>query len=91
MPLFDFLAESKIAEAISRGELDDLPGSGRPLELDGDPLVPQDLRVAYRILKNAGYVPPEVQALKKLSLLEIRIEGAYYRKALARLGRLRKV
>ena len=68
--MLDLLAERRIAEAISRGELDDLPGQGRPLELDDDALVPEDLRLAYRILKNAGFVPPEVQALNEIAELE---------------------
>lgn len=65
-----FLAERRIEEAITRGELDDLPGAGRPLELDDDRLVPEELRVAYRILKNAGYVPPEVETLSEIGELE---------------------
>jgi hypothetical protein len=85
MHLFELLAERKIEEAVSRGELDDLPGAGRPLELDDDPLVPDDLKLAYRILKNAGYVPAEVKAVKKLKLAKARIEGAYFRKVLRRL------
>ena len=68
--MFDSLVEQKIAEAIERGELDDLPGAGRPLELDDDALVPEDLRLAYRILKNAGYVPAEVETLNEISQLE---------------------
>ena len=85
--MLDFLAERRIAEAQSRGELDNLPGAGRPLELDDDALVPEDLRLAYRILKNAGFVPPEIDtAVKKLALLKARIEARYYDKAIARLG-----
>jgi hypothetical protein len=68
--MLDLIAERKIAEAISRGELDDLPGQGRPLDLDDDALVPEDLRLAYRILKNAGFVPPEVHALNEIAELE---------------------
>lgn len=68
--MLDLIAERKIAEAISRGELEDLPGQGRPLDLDDDALVPEDLRLAYRILKNAGFVPPEVQALNEIAELE---------------------
>ena len=50
-----YLAERKIAAAIERGEFDDLPGAGQPLDLDDlDPLMPEELRMAYRILKNAG-------------------------------------
>lgn len=70
MSPFDLIAEQRIAEAQSRGEFDDLPGQGRPLALDDDPLVPEDLRVAYRVLKNAGFVPPEVQQLKDIRELE---------------------
>ena len=83
--MLDFLAEKKLAEAVSRGELDDLPGAGRPLDLDDDPLVPDDLKLAYRILKNAGCVPAEVKAAKKLELAKARIEGAYFKKVLGRL------
>ena len=68
--MLDFLAEQKIAEAVSRGELEGLPGEGRPLELDDDKLILEDLRLAYRILKNAGFVPPEVEALNEIADLE---------------------
>jgi hypothetical protein len=67
---FDAVIEQRIAEAARRGELDDLPGAGRPLELDDDRLIPAELRIAYRILKNAGYVPPEVESLKEIGELE---------------------
>jgi hypothetical protein len=66
MWLLDRLAEQRIAQAIERGELDDLAGAGRPLQLDDDALVPEELRVAYRILKNAGFIPPEVQARREI-------------------------
>jgi hypothetical protein len=68
--MLDFLVEQKLLEAVSRGEFDDLPGAGRPLDLDDDPLVPEDLRLAYRMLKNAGFVPPEVEALNEIAALE---------------------
>lgn len=83
--MLDFLVEQKLAEAVSRGELDDLPGQGKPLDLDDDPLVPEDLRLAYRILKNAGFVPQEVKAANKLALIKARIERAYFKKVLRRL------
>jgi hypothetical protein len=80
--MLDFLVEQRLEEAVSRGELSNLPGEGRPLELDDDPLVPEELRAAYRILKNAGLVPPEVEALsarskalRKLALLRTRKLG----------------
>jgi hypothetical protein len=47
MLMFELIAEQRIAEAVERGELDDLPGAGRPLDLSPldlgrDPLVPED-------------------------------------------------
>lgn len=68
--MLDFLVEQRLAEAVSRGELDNLPGAGAPLVLDEDPLIPEDLRLAYRILKNAGFVPPELQTLNEIASLE---------------------
>jgi hypothetical protein len=68
--MFYLIAERKIAEALARGELANLPGEGRPLPLEDDALVPEDLRAAYRILKNAGYVPPEVEAFTEIAQLE---------------------
>jgi hypothetical protein len=68
--MIDFLVEPNIVEAVARGEFDHLPGAGKPLDLDDDPLIPEDLRVAYRILKNAGFVPPEVETLNEIAQLE---------------------
>jgi len=68
--MLDFLVERRLEEAVSRGELANLPGEGRPLELDDDSLIPEALRLAYRILKNAGFVPPEVQTLREIGELE---------------------
>lgn len=70
MLLFEAIAEQRIAEAAQRGDFDDLPGSGQPLQLEDDRLVPEDLRIAYRILKNAGYVPPEVETCREIAELE---------------------
>lgn len=86
---FEAVIEQRIEEAARRGDFDDLPGAGRPLELDDDRMVPEDLRVAYRILKNAGYVPPEVQAINEIAALERLIHtleaGAQRSHALRRL------
>lgn len=60
MYLIDRLVEARIAEALARGEFDDLPGAGRPLALDDDQMVPQELRTGFRLLKNAGYIPQDV-------------------------------
>ena len=74
-PLFnaDAVAEERIQEALRRGDFDHLPGSGKPLELDDDRLVPAEVRVAFRILKNSGHVPPEVLARREIAELEARL------------------
>lgn len=59
MHAFESIAEQRIQEALVRGELDGLPGEGQPLDLDDDRLVPEELRMVYRVLKNSGYVPPK--------------------------------
>ena len=70
MLLIERLAEETILAALRRGEFDDLPGAGRPLELDDDSAVPESLRVAYRILSNAGCLPPEQQMRQEIRELE---------------------
>lgn len=61
MWLTDQLAEQHILDAQKKGELENLPGSGEPLKLDDDSHVPSELRSAYRLLKNSGYLPPELE------------------------------
>lgn len=73
---FDMLAEQRIREAQEQGVFDNLPGAGAPLKLDDVAMVPEELRAAYRILKNSGYVPPEVAALHDLREVEQMLEHA---------------
>ena len=60
MDAISIIAEQRIREACERGAFDSLPGAGKPLELEDDSHIPEDLRMAYKLLKNAGYVPEEV-------------------------------
>ena len=75
MLAFDAIAERRILQAIARGELDDLPGSGKPLALDEDALVPAETRVAYRVLKSAGFVPAEILERREIARLEALLPG----------------
>ncbi len=50
------IAEGRIREALERGEFDNLPGAGAPLNLEADAHVPPELRMAHTLLKNAGYL-----------------------------------
>ena len=61
MWLIDQLVEQHITEAQKNGEFDNLPGNGKKLQLDDDSHVPAELRAAYRLLKNSGYLPPELE------------------------------
>jgi len=72
----DALIERRIKAAISRGEFDNLPGAGRPLALDDDLLVPVELRAAYRLLRNAGFVPPELTQVAEVNQLLGRLPRA---------------
>ncbi|MGG3279587.1 DnaJ family domain-containing protein [Paenibacillus solani] len=65
MSMFSRLAEQKIEEAIRNGELDDLPLAGKKLSIDDLSHIPEDMRMSYRIMKNAGYVPEEVTLRKE--------------------------
>jgi len=69
------LVEEKIREAVQRGEFDNLPGSGEPLQLDDDSRLPDDLRIAYKILKNADCLPPELQLRKDIRQTEELLAG----------------
>jgi hypothetical protein len=51
-----FVAERKIEEALAEGQFDNLPGMGKPLELEDMSHLPADMRMAYTILKNGGYL-----------------------------------
>jgi len=70
MTIIDQIAETRIEQAIARGELDNLAGQGKPLQLDDDSMIPVEFRMAYRILKNAGMVPPEVELKGQINSLE---------------------
>jgi len=73
--IFDKIADERIREAIDRGEFDDLPGKGKPLKLEDDGHLPPDLRIAYKILKNADYLPPEIELRKEIRNTEALLEG----------------
>lgn len=73
---FEKLAEERIREAIERGELDDLPGKGEPLCLEDDSHLAPELRLAYKVLKNAGFTPPELDLRKEICQAEDLLVGA---------------
>ncbi len=69
------IVERRIKEALERGEFDNLQGQGEPLNLEDDRNVPEDLRLAYRILKNADCLPPELELKKEIRKMEDMLEN----------------
>lgn len=65
-----FIAEQKIQEAIKNGDLNIERWKNRPLPMEDDRLIPDDLKMAYKILKNSGYLPPEIEERKEVKRLE---------------------
>lgn len=69
------LAERRILEAQARGDLDALPGAGRPLVFEDDTLLSPEQRMINRVLKQAGFTPPEVSLRREIAGLRREIEG----------------
>jgi hypothetical protein len=63
------LVDRRFAAAEAAGLLANLPGAGKPLQLDDDSLTPEDARLAHRLLKGAGFAPPWIE-LRKLIMQE---------------------
>ncbi|MCC2004151.1 DUF1992 domain-containing protein [Enterobacter bugandensis] len=75
MWLLDQWAERHIRDAQIKGDFDNLPGSGEPLELEDDSHVAPELRAGYRLLKNAGCLPPELEQRREAVELVDLLEG----------------
>ena len=73
---FSRIAENRIREAMEQGEFDNLPGAGQPLSLEDYFSTPEDLRMAYSVLKNANCRPLEVELLHEIARLEQAIAAA---------------
>jgi hypothetical protein len=74
-PGFDKIVEERIKNAQKKGDFNNLPGSGKPLDLDDNSCVPEDLRLAYKILKNADFVPPEIEIKNEIKETENLLAG----------------
>lgn len=72
---FQKIIEKRILEAQKKGDFDNLPGTGEPVPIEDDRHIPEDLRLAYKILKNANCVPPEIQLKKDIRKMEDMLEN----------------
>ncbi|AKG34698.1 DnaJ family domain-containing protein [Paenibacillus durus] len=70
MAVMSWLAEQRIEEAMRKGEFRNLPGHGKPLELEDLSGVPEELRMSFKIMKNAGLLPEELQLRAECATLE---------------------
>jgi len=68
--------DEKIKEAIARGEFDNLPGKGKPLDLDAYFATPEHLRMGYSILKSADIIPEEMELLRQIEGLKKSLDSS---------------
>jgi hypothetical protein len=73
IPGFETIVEERIKKAQKEGLFDGLKGRSKPLKFE-DLNIPEDLRLAHKILKNAGFIPPEVELKKKINQIEQLLE-----------------
>jgi hypothetical protein len=77
MDILAKIAEQRIREAMERGEFDNLPFHGKAIRLDDLTGVPEQLRMGYKILKNAGVLPEEMQLKKEMVSLKNLLDACY--------------
>ena len=70
------IVEDRIQEAQKEGAFDNLPGKGKPLALEDDSSIPEDLRLAFKILKNANCLPIEMEMRKEIFNLRQLLDAA---------------
>ena len=76
MPTLDEQIAQALRDSQRSGELESAPSYGRPLDLeDGYAQTPPELRMAFKMLKEAGFVPPEVEAMNELAALRRQAHG----------------
>lgn len=69
MDAIAWIAEQRIREAIEQGFFDNSPYRGRPLPLEEDESIPPELRMAFKMLRDAGCLPPEVELRREVASL----------------------
>jgi DnaJ-like protein len=70
------IAEIRIRAALDEGFFSNLPGQGKPLNLDDDCSIPEDLRLTFKILKNAGCLPVEMELSREIYNLRQMLKAA---------------
>ena len=65
--MFSRIVETIIQDAMRRGQFDGLAGTGGPIDLRAYFETPEELRLAYSLLDQAGMVPREVELLREIA------------------------
>ena len=76
MDFFSKIVEERIQRAKEEGVFDDLPGKGKPLQLEDDSGIPEDLRLSFKILKNSNCLPIEMELRREIFNLRQLLEAA---------------
>lgn len=85
---FDKVVEAIIKEAQERGDFDNLKGKGKPIDLNAYFETPEDLRLAYSVLKNAEIAAPEVELLQEIAALKERLTSTFEETQRSRIKKL---
>ncbi len=85
MDIWARIAEDRIEEAIKDGKFNSLAGEGKPLDLSDDEHIPPEMRLAFRIMKNAGVSPIEVSLRKEINDLKEELKKAQTQQQRAKL------
>ena len=80
--------EAIIREAQERGDFDNLKGKGKPIDLSAYFETPEDVRMAYSMLKEAGMVSAEVDLLNDIAALKERLTTTYEEKDRSRIQKM---
>ena len=72
---FEKIVEKRILTAQKMGEFENLPGAGKPLAFEDNRLIPEELRLAYKILKNADCLPVEIELKKEIKQTQDLLAG----------------
>ncbi len=67
--------DEQIRKAIEAGEFENLPGKGKPIDLRAYFETPEELRMAYSILKSNDFAPQEVEVLKEIDALRSKLDS----------------
>lgn len=77
IPGFEAIVEERIKKAQKKGEFEKLDGLHKPLKFE-DKNVPEELRLAHKILKNSGFLPPEIDLRNRIERTENLLETVDY-------------